>query len=166
MEENNMNKNDLYLIHEDDYIAHIDDKIALYLMLNQLTSMIARLPANRGNKALSDMADKFNYIGERMYATWDIPVRYLFTGDANALARLMARELAVPEDEDYFHCDGDCETCCPYEDEDEEDEGEYDDADDPARDEPDEATDKELEMFVDVLTQVAQALFGPDVKIH
>ena len=46
----------MYLIHEDDYIKHIDDKVALYTMVKQLSFMIAKLAPNRGNKSLSNMS--------------------------------------------------------------------------------------------------------------
>ena len=48
--------NELYLIHREDYVGHIDDKVRLYSMLKQINHMISRLPSNRGNKELTDMA--------------------------------------------------------------------------------------------------------------
>ena len=118
-------KNELYLIHHEDYVSHIDDKVRLYSMLKQINHMISRLPSNRGNKELTDMAVCFDIISEEMFRSWGIPKSYLVFGHEAALSKLMENELIAPEDAGYVcddeddedECDG-CE-CCADDDEDE-----------------------------------------------
>ena len=110
--------NELYLIHREDYISHIDDKVRLYSMLKQINHMIARLPNNRGNKELSNIAACFDKISEEMFRSWGIPKSYLVFGHEAALSKLMENELIAPEDAGYVcddeddedECDG-CECC-------------------------------------------------------
>ena len=110
--------NELYLIHREDYIRHIDDKVRLYSMLKQINHMISRLPSNRGNKELTDMATCFDIISEEMFRSWGIPKSYLVFGHEAALSKLMENELIAPEDAGYVcddeddedECDG-CECC-------------------------------------------------------
>ena len=111
-------KNELYLIHHEDYVSHIDDKVRLYSMLKQINHMISRLPSNRGNKELTDMAVCFDIISEEMFRSWGIPKSYLVFGHEAALSKLMENELIAPEDAGYVcddeddedECDG-CECC-------------------------------------------------------
>ena len=110
--------NELYLIHREDYISHIDDKVRLYSMLKQINHMIARLPNNRGNKELSNIAACFDKISEEMFRSWGIPKSYLVFGHEAALSKLIENELIAPEDAGYVcddeddedECDG-CECC-------------------------------------------------------
>ena len=110
--------NELYLIHREDYVGHIDDKVRLYSMLKQINHMISRLPSNRGNKELTDMAVCFDIISEEMFRSWGIPKSYLVFGNEAALSKLMENELIAPEDAGYVcddeddedECDG-CECC-------------------------------------------------------
>jgi hypothetical protein len=151
-----MNHNDLYLIHEEDYLTHIDDKLSLYLMLNQLTGMIARLPANRGSKQLAETAAHIHGMAEELFACWDIPRRYLLTGDVDDLALLMSKELAAPEDAaDCFYCE-DCGPC-PYDAEESEDE--------PLPAASSEEDDKSAQLL-DALATVIHCLYGDDVQVH
>ena len=69
--------NEHYLIHKEDYIKHINDKVFLYSMVKQLTHMVSKLAPNRGNKALSEMAECYNGLVERNFRTWGIPTAYL-----------------------------------------------------------------------------------------
>ena len=110
--------NELYLIHREDYVGHIDDKVRLYSMLKQINHMISRLPSNRGNKVLTDMAVCFDIISDEMFRGWGIPKSYLVFGHEAALSKLMDYELIAPEDAGYVcddeddedECDG-CECC-------------------------------------------------------
>ena len=78
--------NKVYLIHEDDYIKHIEEKAALYSMLKQIACKVAKLPSNRGNKNLSVLTKKAETIADKMFRSWGIPASYLYTGDSDKLA--------------------------------------------------------------------------------
>ena len=143
--------NELYLIHREDYVGHIDDKVRLYSMLKQINHMISRLPSNRGNKELTDMAVCFDVISEEMFRSWGIPKSYLVFGHEAALSKLMENELIAPEDAGYVcddeddedECDG-CECCA--------DEGE-----------------EEVDTFAEDMATLASVLhniFGDSVSIH
>ena len=49
-------ENKLYLIHEEDYVKHIDEGMVLYTMLKDITCRISKLPADHGDKKLADLA--------------------------------------------------------------------------------------------------------------
>lgn len=104
--------NELYLIHREDYVGHIDDKVRLYSMLKQINHMISHLPSNRGNKKLTDMAVCFDIISEEMFRGWGIPKSYLVFGHEAALSKLMENELIAPEDAGYVCDDEDDEDEC------------------------------------------------------
>ena len=113
-------ENKLYLIHEDDYIKHIEEKAALYSMLKQITRKVAKLPSNRGNKNLSVLTKKAEAIADKMFHSWSIPASYLYTGDSDELFFQMENDLIAPEDAGYFayseECCGNCECCCQSDD--------------------------------------------------
>ena len=150
--------NEMYLIHGEDYIKHIEEKAILYSMLKQVACKVAKLPSNRGNKNLSVLAKKTEKIADKMFRSWGIPASYLYTGDSDMLAALMENELITPEDAGYYpsddedECDGDCGSCCFYdEDEDYDPIGEY------------------LEDFGDLMTrfnELARSIFGDNVSVH
>lgn len=145
--------NELYLIHYEDYIRHIDDKVRLYSMLKQINHMIARLPNNRGSKELSNIAACFDKVSEEMFRSWGIPKTYLVFGCEADLAELMENELIAPEDAGFTdesqcygeNCYGICE-CCPSN-------GESDN----------------IEEFAEAMTtlvSVLQSVFGDSVSVH
>ena len=150
--------NEMYLIHGEDYIKHIEEKAILYSMLKQVACKVAKLPSNRGNKNLSVLAKKTEKIADKMFRSWGIPASYLYTGDSDMLAALMENELITPEDagyypiDDEYECDGDCCACCSDEkDEDYDPIGEY------------------LEDFGDLMTrfnELARSIFGDNVSVH
>ena len=150
--------NEMYLIHAEDYIKHIEEKAILYSMLKQVACKVAKLPSNRGNKNLSVLAKKTEKIADKMFRSWGIPASYLYTGDSDMLAALMENELITPEDAGYYsgddedECDGDCGSCCfCEEDEDYDSIGEY------------------LEDFGDLMTrfnELARSIFGDNVSVH
>ena len=146
-------KNELYLIHHEDYVSHIDDKVQLYSMLKQITHMISRLPSNRGNKELTDMAVCFDIISEEMFRSWGIPKSYLVFGHKAALSKLMDNELIAPEDAGYV-CD----------DEDGDDEDECDGCECCAGDEDDEVDTFAEDMAT--LASVLHSIFGDSVSIQ
>ena len=148
--------NELYLIHREDYISHIDDKVRLYSMLKQINHMIARLPNNRGNKELSNIAACFDKISEEMFRSWGIPKTYLVFGCEADLSDLMENELIAPEDAGYIEADqyyddcccGDCDCCC-CDDEDAEDEDVY-----------------EFAANMAIFAAAIHDIFGDGVSIH
>lgn len=134
-------ENKMYLIHEDDYIKHIDEKVFLYSLVKQLTHHVARLAPNRGSKKISNMAKCYDAAADKLFRSWGIPVSYLVFGNKDDLSELMENELITPEDAGYIPaeevCDDECcyDCCgcegCPYADSenDEDVEGEADDGD-------------------------------------
>ena len=152
--------NKVYLIHEDDYIKHIEEKAALYSMLKQIACKVAKLPSNRGNKNLSVLTKKAETIADKMFRSWGIPASYLYTGDSDKLAVLMENELIEPEEAGYYPiddeddcdgecCCGDCDGCCAYDDEDEEiDE------------------DEDFAEMMAALSSVVHTIFGDNVSVH
>lgn len=138
----------LYLIHEDDYIKHINEKIALYSMVKQLTHQIARLAPNRGNKALANMSKAFERAAGDMFHSWGIPVSYLMSDNYDDLAELMENELIEPEEAGYFPCDCKCcrETC-----EDSKDEN---------------VSEDDIAEILAGLSEFIRSSFGDDVSVH
>lgn len=70
-------KNKMYLIHEDDYIKHINEKLLLCSLVKQLTVHISRLAPNRGSKALTDVAKRYGDMTDNLFQSWGIPIKYL-----------------------------------------------------------------------------------------
>ena len=148
--------NEMYLIHGDDYLSHIEDKVHLYSMLKQLNHQIARLPSNRGCKELSVLAAQYDEIAEEMFRSWGIPKSYLVFRNDDALAELMENELIDPEDAGFVACD--C-PCC--------EEAALDDETDDTGEEPD--AGDETDAFANAMAALATALhsiFGDDVAVH
>ena len=146
--------NNVYLIHEDDYIKHIDEKVILYSLVKQLTHHIARLAPNRGSKKISDMAKCYNAAAEKLFRSWGIPVSYLLFGNKDDLASLMENELIKPEDAGYYACDG--ERCCKFCESSYPSENRNDEADE----------DKAFEEMMSALTSVIHEHFGSNVTVH
>lgn len=147
--------NEMYLIHGEDYIKHIDEKVLLYAMVKQLCHRVAKLPSNRGNKSLSGLAKSYNVLAEKKFRSWGIPASYLYTHDPDELALLASNELIEPEAAGYYACDGDCccgdcESCCMGEDYDE--------------DEPDE--DEDFAEMMTALSSVVHNIFGDNVSVQ
>lgn len=111
-----MNHEELYLIHEDTYFKHIDEKIQLFSMVHALIHAIKDLPSNRGNANLTRMAEFFDRKSKKMFEEWNIPVSYLMFRDNSCLLDTMLEELLLPETAGYVLCDGACDDCCRNED--------------------------------------------------
>lgn len=144
--------NKLYLISEEDYIKHMEEKAILYSMLKQVASRVKKLPSNRGNKNLSMLTKKAEMTADTMFHSWGIPVSYLYTGDPDMLSAIMENELIEPEDAGYFcddsFCCGNCECCC---------DGACEDEDENA---------EEFEEMMAALTAIVHSIFGDDVTFH
>jgi len=153
MEDFKMN-NEMYLIHGEDYIKHIEEKTILYSMLKQIACKVAKLPSNRGNKNLSVLAKKTERIADKMFLSWGIPASYLCTADSDMLADLMENELIAPEDAGYYpindedecggecYC-GNCRACCAEDD-----------------------NDDEFSELMAAFTSLAHSIFGDNVSVH
>lgn len=144
-----MNRDELYLISEEAYLSHINDKVRLYAMLKQLTMSIRELPSNRGNKRLSHLASVFGSRSEEMFRSWGIPESYLIFGDENALRDLMDSELFDPEEMGLVPCD---ECDCGNE----------------KAEKPNakEAGASDIGGMLDILGEVMHTLFGDNVTVH
>lgn len=106
-----MENEKMFLIHEDDYIRHIDEKLELYAMLRQTASAVKKLPDSKANKEAKRIAGIYTDRAEAMYDGWGIPDRYLITADMDDLCELMENELIEPEEAGYYP-DDDCPCCC------------------------------------------------------
>lgn len=135
--------NEHYLIHKDDYIKHIDEKVLLYMMVQQLIFQIDKLTPTKNNEALRRVAKRYSEMIDAMFQTWGIPSSYLVFSNESDLAELMENELIAPEDAGYIpaeevcedECCCDCCDCagCPYaNDEDDEDYFECEVSDEPS----------------------------------
>ena len=169
-------ENKLYLIHEEDYVKHIDEGMVLYTMLKEITHRVSKLPTVPGNKALVDLAARADRLAEMIYRTWGIPASYAYTFNRANLAFLMENELLAPEDAGYYACDdtcccqcGCCCDNCDLCDDDEDYDGEdYDDEDYDNYDEAEDETDVD-DNFAELmagLSSIAQSIFGDNVSVH
>ena len=146
-----------YLIHEDDYIRHINEKVMLYSFVKQLTHHIGKMKPIRGNESLIKMAKCYDTAAENLFNSWGIPKSYLVFDNKEDLAELMENELIEPEEAGYFFCDdecccGNCECCCESEDYDDEDE------------EIDE--DEDFAEMMAALSSVVHNIFRDNVSVH
>ena len=145
-----------YLIHEDDYIRHINEKVMLYSFVKQLTHHIGKMKPIRGNESLIKMAKCYDTAAENLFNSWGIPKSYLVFDNKEDLAELMENELIEPEEAGYFFCDdecccGNCECYCEAED--------YDD---------DEEIDED-ENFAEMMAELSSfihSIFGDNVSVH
>ena len=151
--------NEMYLIHSEDYISHINDKVRLYSMVKQLTHMIGKLPMKDTTKELIKMSPRFDELNEEMFRSWGIPKSYLVFGKVEDLSELMENELISPEDAGYTPCECGCCGCC--DDEDIEDEVYEEDVS--PNDELDAAFFTEV---MEGLSSVIRNMFGDDASIH
>ena len=162
-----MNNENLYLIHEETYVAHINEKVQLYSMLKQLAHMVKHLPANRGSKDLTKLAAVMEKRSDEMYKSWNIPGSYLLFGDEADLTYLMNEELCPPEMAGYVICNGDCDECCPCgEDcpccEIGEEDAEIDELDKSGDDE----NESDIGELFAMLGEVMHSIFGDSVTVH
>ena len=90
----------LYLIHENDYLDHIDNKLDMYDLLTELVrSVRSDLEAGETARAMRTLCAYENQAHE-MYEDWCIPDEYAESGDPDDLAQMMEDELLPADDED------------------------------------------------------------------
>ena len=156
-------ENKLYLIHEEDYVKHIDEGMVLYTMLKEITHGVSKLPSEHGNKALIDLAARADRLAEKIYRTWGIPASYVYTFNHANLAFLMENELIAPEDAGYCTCDDSCccqcGCCCDLYNDDED----YDDYDE---DEDETDVDDNFAELMAELSSIVQSIFGENASVH
>ena len=138
-----------YLIHEDDYIRHINEKVMLYSFVKQLAHHVGKMKPIRGNESLIKMAKCYDTAAENLFNSWGIPKSYLVFDNKEDLAELMENELIEPEEAGYFFCDDEC--CCEAEDYDEDEEIDED------------------ESFAEMMAELSSfvhSIFGDNVSVH
>ena len=90
--------NELYLIHLDDYLSHVDGKLNMYDLLLELVAALRRdLAEGETARAVRNLCS-YEQKAHDMYEDWDIPDEYAETGDPDDLTQLTEKEL-MPFDE-------------------------------------------------------------------
>ena len=152
--------NEHYLIHKDDYVKHINEKVMLYSFVKQLAHHVTKMKMTPVNEHICKMAKHFYIEADKMFDSWGIPGSYLVFGDESDLAELMENELIAPEDAGYYPCDDECDDFCPcnckicceaedeYEEDDEDNEDEY------------------VAELIGELTTFIHSIFGDNVSVH
>ena len=88
--------NNLFLIHDDDYIAHIDDKVEMYdLLLTMARKAREQLASGNAAAAMRVLA-KYEQEAREAFSEWDIPESYIESGDEDELYELLSDELLIP----------------------------------------------------------------------
>lgn len=93
--------NELYLIHEDDYLRHIDHKLEMYhLLLELVRALRDDLAEGETARAVRDLCS-YEQQAHILFECWTIPDAYVEScGDPAYISRLMERELTPVEDKD------------------------------------------------------------------
>lgn len=115
--------NKVYLIHEEDYIKHIDEKVLLYSFVKQLAHCIGRMKTMGADDDFIKMAESYGATAENLFNSWGIPKSYITLDNKDDLVPLMENELITPEEAGYYPCDDDCPRDCCCKDEDDESAG-------------------------------------------
>ena len=96
--------NGLYVIHENDYMQHITDKVELYNMVRTITEAVRELPDCEKLASLKCAAANMEKCAQMMFDGWGIPEEYLEDGDRAHLVELMEEELLPVEDYESEPC--------------------------------------------------------------
>ena len=92
--------NELYLIHLDDYLSHVDGKLDMYDLLLELVRSVRKdLEAGEPSQAMRTLCG-YEQQAHEMYEGWDISDAYTDSGDPDDLAQLMEDELLPADDGD------------------------------------------------------------------
>ena len=92
--------NELYLIHEDDYLRHIDHKLEMYhLLLELVRALRDDLAEGETARAVRDLCS-YEQQAHILFECWTIPDEYAESGDPDDLAQLMEDELLPADDGD------------------------------------------------------------------
>lgn len=143
-----MNNEKVYLIHEEDYVKHINEKVMLYSFVQQLAHHIDRLKPTHANEAVQKTAKTYASIAEHLFDSWGIPKSYLVFEDRDDLAELMENELIEPEEAGYYACDCEGERCCDFCDNYSADNQEY------------ECDEEDAQEFAEMMAAITSAIHG------
>lgn len=141
--------NKVYLIHEEDYIKHIDEKVLLYSFVKQLAHCIVRMKTTGADDDFIKMAESYGATAENLFNSWGIPKSYITLDNKDDLVQLMENELITPEEAGYYPCDDDCPCDCYCKDED---------------DESDENDD--LVKMIEALSSVIHGIIKENATVH
>lgn len=141
--------NKVYLIHEEDYIKHIDEKVLLYSFVKQLAHCIVRMKTTGADDDFIKMAECYGATAENLFNSWGIPKSYVTLDNKDDLVPLMENELITPEEARYYPCDDDCPRDCCCKDED---------------DESDENDD--LVKMIEALSSVIHGIIKENATVH
>lgn len=113
-----MEKENLYLIHGEDYLRHIEEKLELLWMATILMHYIKNGAEKDGylNLVRRSTLD-FDERCEEMFSSWGKALNYLKSRDLADLSDLIENDLIEPEYAGYVPADNPCcpgERCCEY----------------------------------------------------
>ena len=113
-----MEKENLYLIHGEDYLRHIEEKLELLWMATILMHYIKNGAEKDGYLDLvRRSALDFDKRCEEMFSSWGMALNYLKSHDLADLSDLIENDLIEPEYAGYVPVDNPCcpgERCCEY----------------------------------------------------
>ncbi len=88
----------IYLIHEDDYLRHIDEKLFIHTMLKELADLSAKLPDCPETEKIKEIAEIYGAEAEELWNGWGISEQYLSDASVEWLRETMENELLPLED--------------------------------------------------------------------
>ena len=113
-----MKKENLYLIHGEDYLHHIEEKLELLWMATILMHYIKNGAEKDGYLDLVRRSTlDFDERCEEMFSSWGSALNYLKSHDLADLSDLIENDLIEPEYAGYIPADDPCcpgERCCEY----------------------------------------------------
>lgn len=113
-----MKKENLYLIHGEDYLRHIEEKLELLWMATILMHYIKNGAEKDGYLDLVRRSTlDFDERCEEMFSSWGRALNYLKSRDLAGLSDLIENDLIEPEYAGYVPADNPCcpgERCCEY----------------------------------------------------
>ena len=113
-----MEKENLYLIHGEDYLHHIEEKLELLWMATILMHYIKNGAEKDGYLDLVRRSTlDFDERCEEMFSSWGSALNYLKSHDLADLSDLIENDLIEPEYAGYIPADDPCcpgERCCEY----------------------------------------------------
>ena len=113
-----MEKENLYLIHGEDYLRHIEEKLELLWMATILMHYIKNGAEKDGYLDLVRRSTlDFDERCEEMFSSWGKALNYLKSRDLADLSDLIENDLIEPEYAGYIPADNPCcpgERCCEY----------------------------------------------------
>ena len=113
-----MEKENLYLIHGEDYLRHIEEKLELLWMATILMHYIKNGAEKDGYLDLVRRSTlDFDERCEEMFSSWGRALNYLKSRDLADLSDLIENDLIEPEYAGYIPADDPCcpgERCCEY----------------------------------------------------